>query len=298
MDRLNRIMTASSSEFHHGGPAGWFSALPLGLLALAAVVALGSCGGAEDGPGGTRTTGFAVTLSSPSVGAAGTGALVLDDGASQLVIDSAEIVLNEIEFEQEGEECESGGDDNCAEAETGPMVVALPTDGSVEQQITVEIAPGTYDEVEFEVHRVDGHGDDGDAAILEAHPEFEGISIRVTGTYDGAGFVYTSALNVGQEVALSPPLVVGQDTGPIAVTLSVDVAGWFKDGSGALIDPATALAGGENEQLVVRNIRASFEVFEDDDGDGEPDDDEHDGDDDDEEHDDDDDDDDEEDDDD
>lgn len=281
-------MTSTCYGFHHTGTPRRFAGLAACLLALAAMVALAGCGEADGGSGGTRTTGFAValTLAPPGVAGSGltaapdaTGALVVDDGVRVLVIDSAEIVLNEIEFEQEGEECESGGDDNCAEAEVGPMVVALPTDGSVARQIMVEIAPGTYDEVEFEVHRVDGHGDDGDAAILAEHPEFEGISIRVTGTFDGDGFVYTSALNVGQEVALSPPLVVGEGDGPIGVTLTVDVAGWFIDAAAALIDPATANAGEENEELVVRNIRASFEGFEDDDEDGEPDDDDDDDDD-------------------
>jgi hypothetical protein len=47
------------------------------------------------------------------------------------------------------------------------------------------------------------------------------------------------------------------------VTVHVSIDRWFADGSGNLVDPATANAGGANEQLVRDNVRRSFHAFED-----------------------------------
>jgi hypothetical protein len=52
----------------------------------------------------------------------------------------------------------------------------------------------------------------------------------------------------------------------------VDLTNWFKTSSGALIDPATANAGGANAELVSANIARSFVAFRDDDRDGRDDD--------------------------
>jgi hypothetical protein len=51
------------------------------------------------------------------------------------------------------------------------------------------------------------------------------------------------------------------------VTLRVDLAVWFLNG-GELINPVQALKGGTFEGLVKDNIEASFDVFQDDDHDG------------------------------
>ena len=196
----------------------------------------------------------------------------MDDGANILVIRTAEVVLREIELERVDGECDVEPEDDCEDFETGPMLVALPTDGSVERQISVEVTVGTYDEVEFEIHKVHGHvnGDDEDDTFVEQHPDFDRISVRVQGSWNGADFTYTNDNDAEQEIDLSPPLVVEENTETIALTLSVDLATWFTDG-GSLIDPNTALHHGVNEERVENNIEQSFEIFEDDDEDGEPD---------------------------
>ena len=51
------------------------------------------------------------------------------------------------------------------------------------------------------------------------------------------------------------------------VTLTVDVRSWFAS-AGALVDPASANPGGQNENLVKENIERSFRSFEDDNCDG------------------------------
>lgn len=77
-------------------------------------------------------------------------------------------------------------------------------------------------------------------------------------------------MNVDQELALSPAVVVDGTGGTINITIFSAVAVWFRDATGALINPATANKGEENENLVKDNIKDSFEAFEDDDRDGSP----------------------------
>ncbi len=251
------------------------------VIAVAAIVGLAGCSEGDSAQLGnsnepTVTTTLSTSLSFGVNAAALTagltvqvndaGELVLEDETNTLVIRSAEVVLREIELERVDGECDVEPEDDCEDLETGPMLVALPTDGSVERQISVEVTVGTYDEVEFEIHKVGG--DDEDDAFLEAHPEFDHVSVRVQGSWNGVDFTYTSDDDAEQEIELAPPLVVEENTETVALTLSVDLATWFTDG-GTLIDPNTALDGGGNEDLVEDNIEQSFEIFEDDDEDGE-----------------------------
>lgn len=125
--------------------------------------------------------------------------------------------------------------------------------------------PGTYNEFEFKIHKPED--DDSNAAFLAAHPDFDGVSIRVTGTWNGTAFTYTSDLDAEQETALVPPLVV-TETGTADFTLFIDIGTWFRFGDGSLIDPSSANKGGANEGTVKSNIENSFQSFEDEDHDG------------------------------
>jgi len=137
----------------------------------------------------------------------------------------------------------------------------------VSQVVTVEADTGTYGELEFEIHKPEDDGDANDAAFLAAHPDFRRISIRVTGTYNGTPFTYTTDLGEEQERALVPPLSIST-AAATDLTLFVDVDDWFRTGAGTLVDPATANEGGQNESLVENNIENSIDAFEDDDRDG------------------------------
>jgi hypothetical protein len=148
--------------------------------------------------------------------------------------------------------------------------VSLPLDGSVDIELTAEIPEGIYDEIELDVHKV---SDSDDPAFLDAHPDMLRVSVRVRGTWNGEAFTYTSDLDEEQEIELSTPITVGADGAEVGVTLSLDLASWFVDGSGNLIDPRTALDGGANDGVVEENIKRSIDGFEDDDHDGVEDDD-------------------------
>jgi hypothetical protein len=238
------------------------------MLGMAAAVAACTDG---TGPGSARTV--SLTFSTAANGAPLLSRMGVEDdtlisGSDVLVITSAQVVLREIELKRDDDDaCDRRGqsdDDDCEEFEIGPMLVDLPLGGATETVLTIPIDTGTYDEIDFEVHKTEGSGD---AAFIAANPDFDGISIRVEGTWNGTPFVYTSDLDVEQENELIPPLVVTESAGT-NVTLRVDVGTWFRNQSGTLVDPASGNKGGQNESVVKENIKVSFHAFEDEDRDG------------------------------
>lgn len=214
---------------------------------------------APSAAGTAGVTSFLVMGSDTLVGASDT-----------LVLDTVQVVLRKVELKRvEGSACDTlmsdeGKDDGCEEVEAGPVLVNLPLGDTAAQTFSVAIPIGSYDKVEFQVHVPTS--DVRDQAFLAAHPEFSGSSIRVVGSFNGQAFVFTTALTAEQELELSPPLTVS-DTGATALTIRTDVSKWFLNGT-TLVDPATALAGGANADLVQNNIRASFRSFHDQDEDG------------------------------
>ncbi|MFQ5550232.1 MAG: hypothetical protein ACE5FJ_03230 [Gemmatimonadales bacterium] len=192
-----------------------------------------------------------------------------DNAGNVLIINTAEIVLREIELRRlEVANCDVEPEpEGCEKFETGPVLIDLPLDGTTSRQFEIQIEPGTYTEVEFEIHKVSD--DPADQTFVQNNPGFADISIKVTGTFNGQNFSYTSDLNVKQELALQPNLVIS-DTDPVTtnVTILANVSVWFDDGTGGLVDPDTANKGNANENLVRDNIRDSFEAFEDEDSDG------------------------------
>ncbi len=260
--------------------------LRIGMTLMLLVSVLTACDDTGDslaGPG-SSTGGSDVSLSI-AVAPAGAGSMstsagalfdiVQNDGASELVIQRVAMVLREIELERQfDDDCDdhiSGEDDDCEEFSTGPIILELPMDGSVDHVVTLDNVPAdTYDEIEFEIHKPEDDTAE-DREFIRNNPDFERVSIRVEGTFDGETFVYLTDLNEDQEYALVPPLEVTESTGPVNLTLSIDVTTWFVTSGGSLIDPTSANKGGVNENLVEDNIDRSIEIFEDDDRDGDDD---------------------------
>jgi hypothetical protein len=251
---------------------------------------------------------FAVSAQQPA-GAAGAAALLSGDstvlvaGDDTLILRGVDVVLRRIELKPvsdtacEGDGGDGGdggsghdaspaddsaghGDDGCAEVESGPVLVSLPLGAAATDPMVDIAAPaGSYNRVEFSIH---APKPPADTAFLTANPDFDGVSVRVTGTFSHAGtrgdFTFRSALEARQEAAIDPPIDVASG-GTANITVRFDVSGWFLNGA-ALVDPATANAGGPNEALVRENIERSVNAFRDDDHDGHDDmnpSDEHDG---------------------
>lgn len=256
-------------------------------LATLGLVALGACDDDPAGPEGTvpLTLSVAVGSSVPITLNSASNPLMArsttyEDGTNTLVVDYAAVVLSEIELEGALDECPVGfdddddfDDDDCEEFETGPILLELPLDGSVDRVLEVFVAPGTYDELEFELDAPDDD-DPEEREFLEQYPQYDDVSVRVEGTWNGTPFVFVQEVDAEQETDLSEPLIVTEGSETRNLTLRLDMSSWFVDRAGNLIDPSTALADGPNEELVEDNIENSFEAFEDDDEDGEDDDDE------------------------
>lgn len=265
-----------------------------GLLAfaVAGAVALAAGCGDSTGPAGTSSVSLSVATVGSTPAASGSASPTLDIsqsvGDNTLVLQDVSLVVDKLELQStEGacaaeSESESGGEaggeesdaeheqdmgDGCAEVETGPLLVQLPLDDAVTHVAQVDLPAGTYTKLEMEIHPPRSENSaDGD--FLSAHPDLEGVSIRVTGTWNGEPFTFERGIEAEQEVALDPPLEVTDATTSSNVTLSFDVRSWFTAPDGSLIDPSTAAAGGANAELVAENIRASLQGFEDADHDG------------------------------
>ncbi|HEX9727540.1 MAG TPA: hypothetical protein VGA37_03415 [Gemmatimonadales bacterium] len=191
-------------------------------------------------------------------------------GSDSLVISRVQLVLREIELKRANHDaCDSimGDDDDCEEFAVGPLLLDLPLNGGVTTSLTVAIDTGSYDEIEFEIHKPDDDSQ-ADSAFLAQHPDFARTSIRVEGTYNGEPFTYETDLNAEQEIEFVTPLVITDATAETNVTLRVVLDSWFKTSAGSLVDPRSANHGGANEGLVKDNIRQSFDAFQDQDRDG------------------------------
>lgn len=250
------------------------------LLALAGVSALGAslvaCAADSTGPNGSAAgfaslsfaaTGASSTSSSTSLsGGALSGAVAGNSSVDALVITRVQLVLAEAELQRSGGTCASGSSsDSCAELKLAPTMIELPVNGNVVGALSVPVPLGSYSAFEAKITPADT-GRPGGAALIVAHPELRAASVRVEGTFNGKPFTYTGATRAQIEGRFEPPLVA--DVSGINVTVRVNLTGWFRTSSGAIIDPTTANAGGPNAELVSTNIARSFVAFCDDDRDG------------------------------
>jgi hypothetical protein len=246
------------------------------VTALAAAASMVACGDSGSPSADAQMNFNLATKQGPAGVSASSTALAstpetYTDGTNTLVIERVQLVLREIELNRVENIATCGetvADHSCEELELDPVLLDLPLGGAggAARTFSVAVAPGSYDEVEFEIHKPSG--DDGsDAAFLQAHPDFAGVSVKVTGSYNGHSFAYTTDLDAEQEIELSPPLVAAE-SGSTDLTLFVDLDRWFRDGSGALLDPESANPGHPNESLVEDTIKATLRAFEDEDHDG------------------------------
>jgi hypothetical protein len=243
------------------------------LVALALSLALAACSDSNTG-----TVSFALTArqaaapaASAELSSAGDSTVVML-GNDSIIIRSAQLVLRKVELKHSDvASCDAvAGNGDCEEFETGATLVTLPLGSTnIAQQVAVAAPAGTFNALEFEIHKPSSSED---AAFIAANPDFAAISIRVTGTYSQAGtrssFTFTSDVNQSQEAGLVPPVTVQNGQG-LTVTLRADLSGWYLNAARtALVDPASANKGGANESLVANNIQNSFKAFEDDNHDG------------------------------
>ena len=240
-------------------------------LVLCAAIGASACSDAT-----TSGARRAVTLSltTQAQGALADRALAdvtIGAGVSSLVITKAQIVARRIELAPANAAgcaatAEAGDDnaeveDGCADVEVGPTLLDLPLDASTKTNITASVPAGTYRGLELRIGPVSS-GNQRSVEFLVAHPDFKNASVRVEGTFNGKAFVFVSAVDTRIEALFSAPVTV--DASNPNVTVAIDIANWFSDGSGGTLDPGNSA----NASRIAANISGSFHAFEDDDHDG------------------------------
>jgi hypothetical protein len=237
--------------------------LALGVLALA-------LGGCSDSDMGEVELQLASHGASASV--SGTPAqLVITAGEDEIVLDQVGLVLRKVRLDgAPTASCpeDDEGDSRCAELELGPVLFELPFEEGAEAVLNAAVPVGSYTGLKFQLHRPTNANEDAD--FVADHPEYEDISIRVVGSYNGTPFTFASDLTDVEDVDFAGPLEVDAE-GVLPVTLLVQVADWFASQDGGLVNPAEANDGGPLESLVEQQIRASFRAFRDGDSDAEED---------------------------
>lgn len=185
--------------------------------------------------------------------------------SSHVTITEAKMLIRGVEFKSDLEG--DGIPDDSLDYKAGPFVVNLNLDGSLNEVAVSEVPSGQYDEIEFDVHKPEDNETPPDPDFKIGDSGDERFSIIIKGTYNGQDFTYRSRENMKQEIELSPPLTIDEDTENINVTMRVDLSQWFVDENGNPIDPTNTNMRNEIDDSIER----SFEAFEDNDEDGEED---------------------------
>lgn len=250
----------------------------MGLL----IGAIGACFmmGCSDGTGPAGTGRLTLQLVGRT---SATAAPTYSAAADVLVISSVQVVARKIRLERAEGTCaadqaaaspgqnsrDSEGDEHagdCAQVWLDPMLLAPPVDAAAKAILSVDLPEGRYQELKIQVHKPTDAA--ADATFLSANPAFQNVSVKVTGTFNGAAFTFTSALTAEVEIELEKAVEVSAAT-PAAMTLQVDLASWFAGEAGALLSPIEP--GQQVRSQIEQNIRRSFHAFEDHDRDGHPD---------------------------
>lgn len=159
----------------------------------------------------------------------------------------------------------ASADNTCVEYLNEPVLLDLPTSDTTPSLGTQGVGVGRYDQVILVFH-----APSPGSSLAEANPEFEDVSLRAEGTFNGEPFVFETSMTPTLQLSLDPALTVAENTRIANLTIRVNLMEWFRNESGRLVNPSTAVEGGENQAIVEANIRDSFEVFRDDDRDGLP----------------------------
>lgn len=188
--------------------------------------------------------------SASSTAAVARSALTAGNG---IVLTRVRVVISTVELEK-------AGTTEMDEVASGPYLLDLQAaaldSGTVSKVLDASVAPGTYSEIKFQVHKPESteHGANADLADMIAAQ----ASIIADGTIDGAPFSFASAVTAEQKFEGNIVLAEGSN-----LTLNVDAASWFTSG-GLRLDPRSE----SNRSQIENNIQSSFQAFKDDNHDG------------------------------
>jgi hypothetical protein len=250
------------------------------VLSVAAAGLFAACSSGADSPltpaGGATSlsVSFAATGAS-AVNAAG-NAVIVGTAADTMVITQVQLVLDNVKLRLSGvASCpdsmkvssnrgRSNDNGGCSRLDLGPTLLDLPLGGTSTSPLSVTVPAGSYSKMEFEIEDVSTSASAPQASkdFLAAHPEFRDVTVKVAGTYKGTAFTFLSRASAEVEFEFNPALVVKTAVND-NVTVTLDLAAWFKTASGAVLAPTVA-----NQALIDQNIISSFSAFGDEDRDG------------------------------
>lgn len=207
----------------------------------------------------------------------------LNKNGSVNAVDSIEIsrvrvVLRNIRLKSsENEEVEMEGEDSSGHGSNSvrklaPFVLDLNLTGAMQQISISNVPAGTYNRFKFQIHKVSQSDIDSLTAAEQAtFADFlngGSYSIIVDGTLfkngQGTSFTYKSKIDVEIEKNLNPPLVIGQGSTNINLTLMVSSGGWFVDQANTLLDPTDP----NNFSVIDNNLKNLLKAFKDNNKDG------------------------------
>ena len=191
-----------------------------------------------------------------------------NDGTLELT--EVKILLSDVKLEMEDGEGdnkntvgEHDGDNEQFNLRIDPFVVNMKLDGTPTNFVLANAPPGSYEEVEFKIHKVEASETPPDPEFKEGDDESLRYSVIAKGTYNSVPFVYKSKKSAHQELNFETPLEILENS-QADLTILVDPYSWFYNGD-VLLDPSNI----ENENDIDNNIKESFrDVYEDDDHDG------------------------------
>ena len=185
---------------------------------------------------------------------------------SPVTITEAKILIREVELKSDLED--DGIADDSLDFKSDSFVVVLNLEGTPNEVALSEVASGTHDEIEFEVHKPEDNETPPDSDFQTGTSGDERFSVIISGTYDGQDFIYRSRENMEQKIELNAPLEIAEDSGPVNLTMLVDLSEWFMDENGNSLAPNNP----ENKNAIDDTIRRSFEdIFKDNNKDGQED---------------------------
>lgn len=196
--------------------------------------------------------------------------IVISDDVNSIDLTSADVVFGKISFKgtnaaddsdsdsDDGDSDSDNGDSDSDDADTdsdsdgpgnsvfhaGAATVALPLEGGTITPFTGTIPVGTYRSIRMDADFV-----------------------RLIGTFNGDAFDVTVPINGKLRAEFQPPLDLTESSAPVAVSVNIDVASWFKDGEGHTIDPRQLSTNPVLLAQFRNRVRASFRAFEDEDRD-------------------------------
>lgn len=192
--------------------------------------------------------------------------------SAAIEITEAKILVRELEFELVGDDADDGLDsdstkldieddeidDRDDEFKTGMFVVNLDPASTVTNIVQGDIPYGTYDEIEFDIHKPEDTEAIPDDEFRDGSSGNERYSVILRGSKDGQPFELKISESMEQEIEMNTPLVIDEFTTDASVDITVDVNSWFVGENGVELDPTSP----DDFPAIVNAIKNSFEGYE------------------------------------